>query len=454
MTTCKVCLFDLSASFAEVKVIYVCGYPRCEFKSPHLNAVRGHKVKLHRDFVEEKEGEELARYSDQFDLKPFNVSLEKIEPHDFDSEVKVDAKDFSCDFEAEEDFDSESLGDPTEYSLLEVKLEKEETETVEADKSNRKRKGSSERQYPCKTRKLNCDVCDYEVVGRPDKLARHVLDFHSKDSSKSTEKSSSNLLCEDCAYTTLYPESMKLHKKKFHGSFNCEKCGYQTSSRMDLRGHKRTAHRTFCPVCNYPVAHFQSLEEHNLKCPGQIGPGKPDPILYSDASKTNCGLAVKFGSNSFLCTLCGIESNTITFMKKHSNIVHSKYYCELCDFKTPERPALLRHMKYQHELCCKRCKKSFQNGETEENHECSEVDLNIEYLDHQTVKCKLCGYIAITNRNIRFHIKTHHFGKLKFTCDLCQKHFGTNSYLKRHIQSVHEKVKNFFCPKESCDFAA
>ena len=48
-------------------------------------------------------------------------------------------------------------------------------------------------------------------------------------------------------------------------------------------------------------------------------------------------------------------------------------------------------------------------------------------------------------------LKTGTSGYEGATCDLCNKHFVQKAYLKFHIRSVHEKIKDFKCEVEGCD---
>ena len=63
------------------------------------------------------------------------------------------------------------------------------------------------------------------------------------------------------------------------------------------------------------------------------------------------------------------------------------------------------------------------------------------------IKCELCDSI-FTGKNLRqcksnlkIHIRTVHEGERNFPCHICNKPFWHPWHRRRHIQSVHEKLK-------------
>ena len=153
---------------------------------------------------------------------------------------------------------------------------------------------------------------------------------------------------------------------------------------------------------------------------------------------------------SFICIDCGFEASTFMLANKHTNLVHSKFHCHLCNYKSTERPALLRHLKYQHELTCQRCKKAFSNENLLKNHECDEVALNVTKLDCKTLKCNICGYISLDSQSVYAHVKGKHLKQFKFKCEICDKEFLYKSYLDKHVRMVHNREKRFKC--DECGF--
>lgn len=59
--------------------------------------------------------------------------------------------------------------------------------------------------------------------------------------------------------------------------------------------------------------------------------------------------------------------------------------------------------------------------------------------------CPLCGKAFKEAGNLRRHKDTVHEKLRNFSCQDCGKSFGEAGNLRRHKETVHEKVKNFYC---------
>ena len=60
-------------------------------------------------------------------------------------------------------------------------------------------------------------------------------------------------------------------------------------------------------------------------------------------------------------------------------------------------------------------------------------------------KCQICDKAFGTNGELKKHVSTVHEGKRDFQCQLCDKAFRTNGALKKHVTNVHEGKKDFKC---------
>jgi len=69
---------------------------------------------------------------------------------------------------------------------------------------------------------------------------------------------------------------------------------------------------------------------------------------------------------------------------------------------------------------------------------------------HDKVKdffCENCDYKCSLNGNLQLHIKKVHLKIKDFFCENCDFKCSTSSHLKRHIKNVHNKIKGFGCEK-------
>ena len=65
--------------------------------------------------------------------------------------------------------------------------------------------------------------------------------------------------------------------------------------------------------------------------------------------------------------------------------------------------------------------------------------------DGKCFYCSLCGKSFKEAGNLRRHKDTVHEKLRNFSCQDCGKSFGEAGNLRRHKETVHDKVKNFYC---------
>lgn len=70
----------------------------------------------------------------------------------------------------------------------------------------------------------------------------------------------------------------------------------------------------------------------------------------------------------------------------------------------------------------------------------------------KNIKCDKCDYICSSNCNLKQHIKYIHDKIKNFKCDKCDYTCSANGALKRHIKAIHSKIKDFKCDK--CDYTS
>jgi uncharacterized Zn-finger protein len=57
----------------------------------------------------------------------------------------------------------------------------------------------------------------------------------------------------------------------------------------------------------------------------------------------------------------------------------------------------------------------------------------------------MCDYSAFQHINLRRHIECVHEKLKEHQCNICQKSFGLKGSLSKHIEVVHERKKPFKC---------
>ena len=142
---------------------------------------------------------------------------------------------------------------------------------------------------------------------------------------------------------------IKTHKLRVHPAKNklyiCDVCGFTAGYKSTLEQHK-TIHepKVKCPICHRLVIHIKS---HNLKV------HTVKNKLYVYGPKVKCPICYKFVVNFEL----------------HKSRVHATknklYVCDVCGYKSADKPYLKRHMKiHEPKVKCPICKKLVTNDNT------------------------------------------------------------------------------------------
>ena len=65
--------------------------------------------------------------------------------------------------------------------------------------------------------------------------------------------------------------------------------------------------------------------------------------------------------------------------------------------------------------------------------------INVVHDKIKNIKCDKCVYICSNNSHLKQHIKSFHNKIKDFKCDKCEYACSSNGYLKQHIKSIHER---------------
>lgn len=261
---------------------------------------------------------------------------------------------------------------------------------------------ASASQFEC----LQCSM----AFGSDSQLRSHVRHAHKNEESM--------LSCPICKTTVLYGlENLKVHLYKSHGIgkvFRCEDCNYETSVKSNFIKHSK-------------VVHTQNEDggEKLRLCP-------------------KCGKAFK--------SRCGLKLHIQTH-----NANGDLHACSFCDFKTPQKVNLVKHLAVKH-------KKNEQGDELKMNKACplcsykcvADHMLKTHMLRKHTSKdkmkyqCSQCDYASVEAAALKKHIRFKHTNERPYMCSTCGFSTHTHSAMARHKRG-HQQSKPYVC--ETCGMA-
>jgi KRAB domain-containing zinc finger protein len=234
-------------------------------------------------------------------------------------------------------------------------------------------------------KEMPCLECGVKIL--PSSLQRHIDEVHSKIARKACP-------IENCGEVFANKYIMQKHVDKVHDKvFNREWCDLCEEYKQDLKSHYKHVHTDHeqlpCtwPQCLYRAKTKQYLERH---------------IKYVHERKTRVS-----------CEECG---KSVRDLYHHKRVVHRKdnlYFCTECNKGFPIKSQLRNHI--------------------------NKIHLKIRQ------SCPDCGAEVA---NLQQHIRFVHEKRMAAVCDVpgCETKFANRLSKKKHMQSVHEGVRDT-CPE-------
>ena len=155
-----------------------------------------------------------------------------------------------------------------------------------------------------------------------------------------------------------------------------------------------------------------------------------------------------------ICGECSYATSRKCSLKRHIMEVHRKiknHVCGECGYACNSKGALHAHRASVHKIGenkfkCQQCTYTAAANSAMKKH--------IEGV-HEKIKnnvCEDCGSAFAAKGNLKNHIESvHHKGDTQMKCEQCPHVARCKSYLRAHIHSVHKKVKNHIC--KECGYA-
>lgn len=177
------------------------------------------------------------------------------------------------------------------------------------------------------------------------------------------------------------------------------------------------------------------------------GSSKP---LSSPSTSFNGDSRSKHGKR-FKCKYCPLEFQLEGFLKNHLP-VHANgkligvkadsnglYRCTLCIRRFIDMGHLSTHMNEAHKngqylYHCTRCMRQFVQKEDKDRHE--------SRCKRRYFECHLCKvFVSHFKQKLKRHMRTH-AGSNPFLCMVCNKPFKVKYSLKRHLNTIHNRINS------------
>jgi KRAB domain-containing zinc finger protein len=259
-----------------------------------------------------------------------------------------------------------------------------------------------------KLQQFQCDHCD-KAFGQNETLQTHI---------NATHTTAKRFCCDLCDYSSYHREEIERHNAVHLGKtyYKCDHCDKAYSQKVQLVGHVNTIHKNEfqCDQCDKAFARNETLQTH-IKAIHTVY--SCDFCFYSSNKRIDVerhSETVHLGKKDFRCDYCDKSFGRKTNLQAHINAIHKKvkrFCCDLCDYSSYNRNDMGRHSK-----------------------------THLGKIDFR------CDNVLSRKDELNKHSETVHLGKTTdFMCDICDKSFGLNANLQTHINSIHKKVKRFYC---------
>ncbi|XP_063544131.1 zinc finger and SCAN domain-containing protein 12-like isoform X12 [Cydia strobilella] len=148
---------------------------------------------------------------------------------------------------------------------------------------------------------------------------------------------------------------------------------------------------------------------------------------------------------NYICDVCDAGFVTRASLQSHKRIhVNGEYQCTTCDQVYNTKVKLQNHVLYTHQgqdkrNKCSYCGKKFSNFFTKNNHVVKEHGVA-----PKVVKCTACDKTFVNYKVMQEHYKCCHLMIKDIKCNVCQKAFGRESSLTRHMM-IHNGDRRHKC---------
>ncbi|KAJ8922312.1 hypothetical protein NQ315_004254 [Exocentrus adspersus] len=278
--------------------------------------------------------------------------------------------------------------------------------------------------------------------------------------------------CDICLKTLKSKGAFVIHRKRHLKQYvaKCEICGRGFVTNQEYHNHVASKHGTsnhICSICGRGCYDKAALQGHMARHEEDYGVNKNIKLKNTTNMKTE-NFSVLEGQKQMhnVCATCGKVFAYAKSLKKHlvSHGEERPFPCHLCNKKFKRRYQLSTHIKVHDgslSFECDLCLKKLRSRSSLITHRklhlkdyvarcelCNQGFYTIQqYTNHMGAKhtsssfvCNICGRSCYDKASLQGHMKRHSkdYGSVKFQCELCDKEFLQERYLKQHHVRMHK----------------
>lgn len=234
-------------------------------------------------------------------------------------------------------------------------------------------------------------------------------------------------------------------------------CAYCPKSRIqssELKKHFADAHRDEDFLKTRMVTFSKNvvkLDVTNLRCDvcssevdtleDMLNHLKMQHDVDAHTDVVNPFLPFKFDNEHMRCAICNNEYPVFKNLREHMNSHFRNFVCDICNAGYVNHEMLYRH-KLRHggsETKCNHCEKSFKSEPHMRRH------MQTVHLKIKKNKCNFCDERFNEFNQKLMHIKNVHSLNMNLKCSSCDKSFPTTRSRSDHIRNFHLLERNHKC---------
>ncbi len=280
---------------------------------------------------------------------------------------------------------------------------------------------------------VHCDTC-YKVFENKVKLLRHCKKHRQNDDPAAFSCSS----CEKKFYCSSSFSNHNCVLKPF-----CYYCNEEFPNKKIVMQHMTECHTTIDKelLCNFETCQFKCLRPYTMM---------HHLTAHYDPLELTCPHCSKFFNDWYRYRI---------HINKHRN-QKQELICDQCGAEIGSKANMIRHLKTRHlrqRVFCDECPASFVNNELLKSHKMNHHGMESQF------NCSMCDLKFVYESALRTHEQKHFREKgyrrkkrnplrqlPSHECTYCSQSFSQLGNLKRHVDSVHLKIRNFVCPFQGC----